>query len=272
MTPASPVRPRALVTGASSGIGAAYAERLANDGHDLVLVARRRQRLQDMAERLSDKFGVNVEAIAADLTDPSDLDALEARVADEALSLLVNAGFGGYNPFVSLEPDVIDDLIDVHIRAVTRLTRAALPGMVGRGAGAVINIASMLAFSGTLPPNPLPHRAVYAGAKAYLLTFTQALAGELRGTGVRVLVCLPGIVATEFHTIQGIDASKIAAKMTADDIVTASLAGLAQGEVACIPALADPALLDMLGEAQRTVLRAGAMQDVVLAPRYRQAE
>ncbi len=268
----SPVRARALITGASSGIGAVFAERLARDGFDLVLVARRRQRLEDLAQRLTDECDVDAEVIDADLTDVSDLDALEAQVAEDGtLTLLINnAGFGGYNPFVSLVPDVIDDLIDIHIRTVTRLTRAALPGMVDRGAGAVINIASMLAFSGTLPPNPLPHRAVYAGAKAYLLTFTQALAGELTGTGVRVQVCMPGIVDTEFHTIQGIDPSKIASKLQPQDIVTASLAGLAKGEVVCIPGLADAALFDALGEAQRTVMRAGALQSAGLAERYRQ--
>jgi short-subunit dehydrogenase len=265
-------RPRALVTGASAGIGAAFAERLARDGHDLVLVARRRERLENLAARLRADFGAHVDVVVADLTDAGGLTEVEARVAhDERLALLVNnAGFGGYTPFVSIEPDIIDDLIDIHIRAVTRLTRGALPGMVGRGAGGVINIASLLALSGTLPPKPMPHRAVYAAAKAYLVTFSQALAGELGGTGVKVQVCLPGMVQTEFHTVQGFDTSHIApAKMTADDVVTASLSGLAQGEVMCIPGLADTALIDRIGDAQRTVLRAGG-QSIEIAERYRQ--
>jgi uncharacterized protein len=274
MTPTcSSTRPRALVTGASAGIGEVFAGRLAREGYDLILVARRRERLEGLAQRLRRDFGVQAEVIGADLTDAVDLAKIEARVAnDQSLALLVNnAGFGGYNPFVSIEPDIIDDLIDIHIRAVTRLTRAALPGMVRRGAGAVINVASLLALSGTLPPNPLPYRAVYAGSKAFLVAFTQALAGELSATGVRVQVCLPGLVQTEFHTVQEFDTSHIASKkMTPDDVVTAALSGLAQGEVVCVPALADPALLDRLAESQRAVLKAGAMQNVVLAERYRQ--
>jgi short-subunit dehydrogenase len=274
MTPApSSARPRALVTGASSGIGAVFAERLARDGHDLILVARRRERLQALAERVGRDFGAGAEVLDADLTDASDVAEVEARVAnDELLTLLVNnAGFGGYNPFVSIEPTVIDDLINVHIRAATRLTRAALPGMVRRGSGGIINIASMLALSGTLLPNPLPHRAVYAGAKAYLVAFTQTLAGELNATGVRVQVCLPGMVDTEYHAVQKFDTSQIGPKkMTPEDVVTASLSGLALGEVMCVPALADIALLGRLTEVQRSTFKAGALSGIALAERYRQ--
>jgi uncharacterized protein len=273
MTPtSSSTHPRALITGASSGIGAAFAERLAREGHDLVLVARRRDRLEALAERLQREFDIDAEVMAVDLTDCGDLAEVEARVAnDESLVLLVNnAGFGGYGPFVSIEPNVVDDLINIHVRAVTRLTRAALPGMVRRDAGSVINIASLLALSGTLPPNPLPHRAVYAGAKAFMLAFTQALAGELNATGVRVQICLPGMVHTEFHTVQGFDTVQIGPqKMTATDVVTASLAGLSLGELVCIPALADTALLQRLAEAQVTVFKSGATQGVAVAERYR---
>jgi short-subunit dehydrogenase len=263
---------RAVVTGASSGIGAAFADRLARDGFDLVLVARRQDRLARLAAELHDQFGVEAQVLAADLTDAGSLKEVEARVAgDQALQMLVNnAGFGGYKPFMSIEPQLVDNLIDIHIRAVTRLTRAALPGMASRGTGSIINIASLLAMSGTLPPNPMPHRAVYAGAKAYLVAFTQALAGELGGTGVKVQVCLPGMVHTEFHTVQGFDTDAIGLKkMTPQDVVTACLSGLAQGEVMCVPALADTALVDRLGEAQRAVLKGGAMQGVALAERYR---
>jgi uncharacterized protein len=262
---------RALVTGASSGIGALFAERLARQGHDLVLVARRRDRLERLAARLRDEFGVEADVLVADLTDANGIAQVEARVAgDDALAMLVNnAGFGGYKPFVSVEPKLIDDLINIHIRAVARLSRAAVPGMIRRGAGAIINVASLLALSGTLPPNPLPHRATYAGAKAFMVAFTQALAGELTGSGVKVQVCLPGVIDTEFHTVQGIDTQKIAQKMAATDVVTASLAALKLGETVCVPALADPTLLARLAEAQVAVLRAGAMQSVALAQRYR---
>ncbi len=271
MTPAVSTRSRALVTGASSGIGAIFAERLARDGHDLILVARRRDRLEDLAVRLRRDCGVNADVLVADLTDAKGIAEVEARVAgDDLLAVLVNnAGFGGYGPFVSIEPKLIDDLINIHIRAVARLTRAAVPGMVDRGGGAIINIASLLALSGMLPPNPLPHRATYAGAKAFMVAFTQALAGELKGTGVKLQVCLPGVVATDFHTLQGIDTRQIAQKMAPEDVVTASLSGLMQGELVCVPALADPALLGRLAEAQIAVIKAGAMQSVALAERYR---
>jgi uncharacterized protein len=263
-------RPRALVTGASSGIGAAFAERLAREGHDLILVARRRDRLEGVAERLQRNSGAQTDVICADLTDPEALAKVEARVAsDDALTLLVNnAGFGSYKPFVSIDPSGIDDLIGIHVRAVTRLTRAALPGMIRRGAGGIINVSSVYALSGTLAPNPLPHRATYVGAKAFMLAFTQALAGELSGTGVRVLVCLPGRIKTEFHTSQGIDITKLPPMMSADDFVTASLAGLMKNEVVCVPALADTTLLDRISEAQVALLRDSHLQPA-LAERYR---
>jgi short-subunit dehydrogenase len=260
-------RRRALVTGASSGIGAAYAERLARGGHDLVLVARRRDRLEELAERLRREGDARAEVLAADLTDAGALAQLEARVGVEPLALLVNnAGFGGYRPFAQVEPEVVDDLIDIHVRAVARLTRAALPGMIRRGSGGVINVASLLALSGSLPPNPLPYRAVYAGAKAFMVTFTQTLAGELDGTGVRVQVCLPGMVATEFHSRVGRDPSKMPPMMTAPDVVAASLAALERGEVVCVPGLDDPSLLERLAEMQRAVL--ASANRPTLAGRY----
>jgi short-subunit dehydrogenase len=228
---------------------------LAREGYDLVLVARRRERLEDLAQQLRREADVHAEALPADLTNAVDLARVEARVSgDESLTLLINnAGFGSYGPFAQVDPEVIDRLIDVHVGAVARLTRAALPGMVRRRAGGVINVASLLAFSGSLPPNPLPPRAVYAGAKAFIVAFTQAVAGEVAGDGVRVQVCLPGLVATEFHTVQGMDLGKIP-RMTAADVVTASLAALARGEVTCVPGLDDPSLLERLAEAQRAVL------------------
>jgi uncharacterized protein len=185
-------RPLAVITGASSGIGAAYAERLAIDGYDLILVARRRERLVALAEKLRGT-GADAEPLAADLTDPDALSQLELQVTDDRLALLVNnAGFGGYRRFVDVEPRIIDELIGIHVRAIARLTRAALPGMVRRGNGAVVNVSSILALSGSLAPDPLPYRAIYAGAKAFILAFTEALSGELPNTGVQVQACLPG--------------------------------------------------------------------------------
>lgn len=269
MSGPSSERPRALVTGASSGIGVAYAERLAREGYDLVLVARRRERLAELAERLKRRNGIAADVVCADLTDPADLAKVETLAgSDEALSLLINnAGFAGYKPFVSIDPEVIDDLIDIHVRTVARLSRAALPGMVRRHKGAVINVASLLAISAVLPPDPLPSRATYAAAKAFILAFTQALAGELSGTGVDVQACLPGRVSTEFHVAHGIDTSKLPPAMTAEDVVTASLSALSHREIVCIPALADPALFSEVTEAQIKLFRNSAMQPV-LAERY----
>lgn len=247
-----------------------FAERLARKGHDLVLVARRRDRLEKLAERLRHETGVQVNVMCADLTDPQALAEVEAQASgDDALALLINnAGFAGYQPFASIDPRVVDDLIGIHVRAVARLTRAALPGMIQRGGGTIINIASLLALSSTLPPNPLPYRATYAGAKAFILAFTQALKGELIGTGVSVQVCLPGRVSTEFHVLHGIDTSKLPPAMSADDVVTASLAALAHDETVCVPGLADPTLLDEVSETHVKVFRASAMQPS-LVERYR---
>ena len=261
-------KPCALITGASSGIGAEYAGQLARRGHDLILVARRRERLEELGARLQSKAGAECEVIAVDLTDSAALTTIEARVAShDRLAVLVNnAGFGGYRPFVELEPSVADDLIAIHIRAVTRLTRAALPGMLRRGSGAIINVASLLALSGTIPPDPLPYRAVYAGAKAFLVTFSQALAGELRGTKIRIQVLLPGLVDTEYHAAVGRDPSKMPPMMKPADLVAASLAALDTGEITCIPALDEPALLERLGETQRAML--GSATKTTTAARY----
>lgn len=264
------VRRKALITGASSGIGMTYAERLAQRDYDLVLVARRKQRLNELADRLHRDRGIKADVVCADLADPKGLIEVETRISsDQNLDLLINnAGFGGYQPFVSIPPKVIDDLIEIHIRAVARLARAALPNMVRRGNGAIINVASLLALNATAPPNPLPSRATYAGAKAFILAFSQALASELTGTGVQVQVCLPGRVGTEFHTVQGIDLSKLPPAMTADDVVTASLAALKSGEVVCIPALTDPGLFSQITDAQLKVFSTSAMLPI-LAERYR---
>jgi short-subunit dehydrogenase len=272
MTDQNGQRPRALITGASSGLGLVFAEKLAERGHDVVLVARRRDRLVEVAGRIKSRFGVDAEVQVADLAKPNEVLRLERRIADDpSLSILINnAGFGGYEPFVSLDPEIADRLIDVNVRAVTRLTRAALPGMVERKSGAVLNIASLLGLSGPMPPNPLPHRATYAAAKAYVIAFTQALAGELQGTGVRLTVVLPGRVATEFFTIQGMDMTRMPPMMSPEDLVEGALAGLDTGEVVCIPALDDETLLQNLAEAQATLVRTAGMQPQ-LAGRYRRS-
>ena len=259
----------ALVTGASSGIGAALAERLAHDGRDLVIVARRQERLEALARRLQAETGVVVEVLAVDLTEPPQLQLVVERLReDERIDMLVNnAGFGGYGIFAELEADFADRLVGVHVRAPMRLTRAALPGMVSRGHGAIVNVASLLAISGPLKV-PMSGRATYVGAKAFLLAFTQALALELGGTGVQAMAVLPGMVETEFFsTKRGGGPPSVPTLLSAQDVAQAIVVGLELGEVICAPGLEDMTLFDALRDVQKATLfgRSAAQ----LASRYR---
>ena len=260
-------RPLALITGASAGIGQAFAEQLAATGHDLIVVARRRDRLEALAQRLGAAHQSKVEVLVADLATDAGIDAVGTRAAATPLELLINnAGIGGYRRFVELDPKVADALIAIHIRAVVQVTRAALPAMVERKRGGIINVSSLLAYSGSATDAFFPKRAVYAGAKAFLVTFTQALANELTETGVRVQVCLPGVIKTEFHDVQGMDLSQMP-RMSPDDLARASLAGLRLGEVVCAPALEDASAVQRVDEASRAVL--AFSRTTSIAGRYR---
>jgi uncharacterized protein len=258
----------ALVTGASSGIGAAFAERFAGDGYDLIVVARRRERLEALAQRLREEQGIEVDVLAADLADPGELRAVEERIRTTTnLAMLVNnAGFSGYMPFIELDPDRAEGLIRLQVVAPTRLTRAALPGMIARGGGAIINVSSLLAFSASVPAAaPLPKRVTYAATKAYLNAFTTLLNREVQGTGVRMQVLCPGVVDTEFHSQADLarHASGGVPALKPQAVVEASLAGLRLGEVICAPTLDDPALITRCQESERGLLqssvRAGAV-------------
>lgn len=262
-------RRTALVTGASSGIGAAFAQRMAHDGCDLIVVARRRDRLETLAARLRAEEGSAVEVVVADLAASADLKAVErVVVACETLAYLINcAGAGGYMPFVTLPADQAEDLIRLQVVAPTRLSRAAVPGMIARRRGAIINVSGGLAFSGALPAPPLPHRAVYAASKSYINTFSEILANELQGTGVQVQALCPGIVRTEFHAVAGLDVSQVPLVLEADEVVTASLAGLRLGEIVCVPALKDMAPLAALDEARARIF--AGVRTSVLADRYK---
>jgi short-subunit dehydrogenase len=248
-------RPRTLITGASSGIGAAFAEQLAAKGYDLVVVARRENRLHDLADRLEREHGADVAVEVADLSSAADLDRLAAIVAGLELDLLVNnAGFGAYMPFLQLDPARAEELIRVQVLAPTLLARAVLPGMVERGRGAVVNVASALAFSGAIREAWLPPRATYAATKSYLVTLTQILSAELEGTGVTVQVLCPPTTATEFHDVQGIDTSHVE-RMSAAEVVRASLAALSSGEVICLPGLTDRQRISDWSAASTRLLR-----------------
>jgi len=259
---------RALITGASAGIGAALARALAARGDDLILVARRRERLEELQKSLTAQHRVSVDVLRADLTKAEDLDRVATAIeADDRLGLVFNnAGFAGYRPFKDLDPEMADDLIELHVRAVTRLSRAAIPGMLKRQSGAIVNVASLLAFSASLPMSPLPARATYAGAKAFIVVFTQLLATELKESGVRAMVVCPGIVATEFHTVAGMG-GPLPGSMSADDVALATLRGLEAGEVVCIPGLEEPERIAAANEAQRNLMMGG--NKPTLASRYR---
>jgi short-subunit dehydrogenase len=253
-----------MVTGASSGIGQAYAEALAARGWDLVLVARRRERLAELARALSERDGVAVEILDADLASDEGLGRAAERAAAGLGMLVNNAGFGSFAPFAELDPEVADGLVDVHVRAPLELTRAAVPAMLAAGRGTIVNVASGLAFSGALARSARKRRVtiVYAGVKAFVVTFTRALAAELDGTGIRVQALCPSATATEFH---GPDTP--ASAMRADDVVAASLGGLEHGEMLCLPGLEDAGLTERLAELELALLTGNAGPE--LAERYR---
>jgi short-subunit dehydrogenase len=256
----------ALVTGASSGIGEAFAERLAEDGWDLVVVARRRDRLQEVATRLSAERGVSVRVVEADLADQGQLEALCAEIAELPVGMLVNnAALAHYMRFADLPAGAARELVQLNVLAPVLLTRTVLAGMVERGQGAVINVASLLAFSGSWEAPHLPQRAVYAASKAFLVSFTQILAGELRDSGVRMQVVCPGVVRSEFHSRQGLDLTAVP-RMEPGSVVQASLLDLERGVVVSIPGSEDENALDRVETAQRELL--GLTRTVELPDRY----
>lgn len=191
---------RALVTGASTGIGAAIAEELARRGTDLVLVARSKDKLTALAERLGEEHGIDVEVLPADLTRPAQLSLVEARLQDEEqpVDLLVNnAGVGHSGAFLDSSPDTIDTEIGLNATALTRLTYAVLPRLVEAGRGGVLNVSSVGSFQ------PVPRLAVYAATKAYVSSFTEAIHEELRGSGVHVTALCPGFTRSDFIEAAG---------------------------------------------------------------------
>lgn len=221
---------RALVTGASSGIGAEFATQLADLGVDLVLVARRRDRLESLASHLD----VEVEILPADLREPADLVRVEQRLvqADDRIELLINnAGFGGYGAVAELDADTQAGIIEVNITALVRLTRAALPGFVERGFGGVINVGSTAGFQAN------PYGAVYGASKAFVLSFTEALHEELRGTEVRAMLCAPGFTETEFQAVAGVVPNAVprTARMDAATVVSRALEDYAAGRALSVP-------------------------------------
>lgn len=257
----------AVVTGASSGIGAVYAERLAERGYDLVLVARSADRLAQVADKIRAKAGVKVDVMAADLADAADLAEVEAFLKDTPdVTLLVNnAGLGGALKLIESDVDQMTSLIALNVTALTRLTYAIVPQFIARGAGTIINIASIVAI------NPEALNGVYGGSKAFVLAFSQNLKHELAGTGVTVQVVLPGATATDFWAIAGRPVEQLPSEivMRGEDLVEAALVGLDRGEFATIPSLQDGDLFDTYEAARQAMI--GKLSTAAPAPRYRNA-
>jgi len=199
-TSATSSKGTALITGASTGIGAVYADRLARRGYDLILVARNGEKLKSLSSSLSSVTGRSIDVIAADLTNTADLRKVEERLrSDKSITTLVNnAGFGGTTSLVDSKIDELENMIDLNVTALTRLTYAALSGFLARGKGAIINISSVVA----LAPELL--NGVYSGTKAYVLNLTQSLHKEVGGKGIQVQAVLPGATASEFWDRAGI--------------------------------------------------------------------
>jgi uncharacterized protein len=225
----------ALITGASSGIGAIYADRLAKRGFNLILVARDRNKLDILATRLADETGVKTESFQADLTSKTDLARIEERLRnDQQITLLLNnAGMSVEGPLLGGDLDQIETMIQLNVIATTRLAGAVAPAFVARGRGTIINIASVLALA------PELFNGAYSGTKAYLLNLSQALHQEIGAKGVSIQAVLPGATRTAIWEKSGTDVSKLPAGilMEVDEMVDAALAGLDLGEIVTIPSL-----------------------------------
>jgi short-subunit dehydrogenase len=235
----------ALITGSTSGIGAAFARRLGADGHDLVLVARDTKRLREQATELHDRHGIEAEVLTADLATDSGIEAVVSRVGErrQPVDLLVNnAGFGNKGRFLDVPMSDELTMLKVHCEAVLRLTAAAGEAMRERGRGGIVNVASVAAF--------VP-RGTYGASKAWVVQFTQGAARDLAGSGVRLMVLCPGFVRTEFHQRAGMGTDNIPGWMwlDADKVVAAGLADLARGKSLSIP---DPRYKTLMGLAKIT--------------------
>jgi len=261
------IKGSALITGASSGLGAIYADRLAQRGYDLILVARDTARLEDLARRLRTQTGRIVTVITADLTDPAQLRTVVSRLEeDPSITMLVNnAGMSLSAPFLEADASQIDRLLALNVVATTQLARAAARGFVVRKVGAIINIASVLALA------PEMFDGVYSGSKAYMINLSHSLAAQTAAAGGRVQVVLPGATRTEIWERSGksIDTIPVEWLMDADDLVDAALLGFDRGEHVTIPPLADEEQWNAMEAARQAMLPNLSRRDV--AARYRRA-
>jgi hypothetical protein len=261
-------RGTALITGASSGIGAVYADRLARRGYDLILVARNRERLAAVTDRIANATHRSVQTIDVDLNERSALATVEAKLRqDSSITLLVNnAGVGTHTPLLDSDIDAMTRMIDLNVTALTRLTYAAVPGFVARGKGAVINISSIVAIS------PETLNGVYGGSKAFVLAFSQSLHHELADKGVQVQAVLPGATATDFWRAGGLPLEHLPKEivMSAEDMVDAALTGFDRRELVTIPSLHAGEEWTAYEAARRTM--SAHLSSSTPAPRYLTAE
>ncbi|WP_406404901.1 SDR family NAD(P)-dependent oxidoreductase [Streptomyces sp. NBC_01643] len=257
--------PAALITGASSGIGCSYAEHLARRGYAPILVARRADRLAELAETIHRDTGLKATVLAADLAEEADLARVEKVVIDhDTLAVVVNAaGLGGLGPVLQSEPTTLNHVVAVNVLALTRLSRAALLSFSKRDSGTLINVSSIGAFK--VPPNG----AAYGASKAYDLVFSRGLQHEVEGSGIRVQVVLPGPVRTEFFDAAGMESSAFPQEsfVDADDFVRAALVGLDLGELVSIPTLPDTAILQDVTSRQERLRDAAGLRGII-ADRY----
>lgn len=252
-----------LITGASSGIGTLYARRLAARGHDLVLVARDGGRLSALADELRAAHGISVEVLVADLTDPAQLHTVEDRLSSGApVDILVNnAGMAVLGGFAAAPRAKLAQLLDLNVLAPTFLAHAVLPGMVARGGGAIVNVASVLALLPEYSPG------AYAATKSFMLTLSQSLHTEFAGKGIYIQAVLPAATRTEIYERAGGDVKKISGVMEVEDLVDAALIGFDRKELVTIPPVPDVAAWDAFEQA-RAMLAAG-FGNAEPAARYR---
>ncbi|MGY3266760.1 SDR family NAD(P)-dependent oxidoreductase [Lysobacter sp. HA35] len=245
--------PRALVTGASAGIGRSYAQHLARTGHALVLVARRADRLNALADELRQAHGIDVEVLPADLESDDGVQRVVDRLAAEpAVDLLVNnAGYAARGRVAELDADATAAMLRVNVLALTRLSIAAMSRMVAAGRGRIINVASGTVFM------QMPGNAGYGASKNYVMAFTRTMQAEAAGTGVHVQLLIPGVIATDFHEVAGNAISNFPPErvMSADDLVVASLRALEMEEAICIPSLPDVADWDAYVAAEQKLVQ-----------------
>lgn len=255
--------PSVLVTGASSGIGAVYAERFAQRGQDLVLVARDRQRLDAHAARLRETYGIEVDVLQADLTRPIDLEAVESRLRDDASigTLINNAGMALAGGFVQQSAQAIEQLVTLNTLAPTRLAAAIAPRLAQAGAGAIVNIGSVVGFA------PEFGTTIYGATKAFVLFLSQGLSLELGPRGVYVQAVLPATTRTEIWGRVGVDVNTLPEVMDVEELVDAALVGFDRGEAVTIPPLHVSGRWDALEEARQALL--GDLRQARAADRYR---